>query len=352
MEKTKRFKKEVYDLSPRFLDYLKDNKRLFDIPLSYETLLRFSDGLPIYNKEGEDSLWLSVLYPPEERAEIDQELKKIYSALIADGGEEVLPFLNIDSIDFCTFGNTKPFRIKVRNIINDNYVYFYVKQVDASRVYGLELEDILSPNQVNYLVEEDTLIEEHISGIPGDIFIEKYLEELPVQDKKAVAKEFVKFNERCFVRLLGDMRSYNYVVVLTHDFDRIQYRFRAIDFDQQNYEGDSKLYKPEYFEENSPLRNLELEYLAPGSIDQYRREERALIAKRATSNVDRLTRLLNCMMDETLSTEEHFNMLQEHLVDLTQDKNFIHAKTMGGLLESALKFVIRNYETLNLYIKK
>lgn len=352
MEETRRLKKEVYNLSPCFLDYLKDNKRLFGIPLSYDSLLRFSDGLPIYNEAGIDSLWLSVIYPIEERKEIDRELKKIYSALVADGADDILPFLNIDAIDFCTFGNTKPFRIKVRNIINDNYIYFYVKQVDASRVYGLELEDILSPNQVNYLVEEETLIEEHISGIPGDIFIENYLEDLPIQDKKAVAKEFAKFNERCFIRLLGDMRSYNYVVVLTHDFDRIQYRFRAIDFDQQNYEGDSNLYKPEYFKENRPFRELELNYLLDESVKQYKREERALIAKRATSNHDRLNRLLSCMKKDKLSTDEHFKQLRKHLLDLTKDKNFKHAKNMGGLLNSALKFVIRNYESINLYIKK
>ena len=48
------------------------------------------------------------------------------------------------------------------------------------------------------------------------------------------AKEFVKFNERCFVRLLGDMRSYNFVVNVIPDVEDFQYRVRAIDFDQQS----------------------------------------------------------------------------------------------------------------------
>ena len=68
-----------------------------------------------------------------------------------------------------------------------------------------------------------------------------------MQDKRALAKEFVKFNERCFLRLLGDMRSYNYVVVITQDFDRIQYRIRAIDFDQQSYKGNAKAISPSTF---------------------------------------------------------------------------------------------------------
>ena len=39
------------------------------------------------------------------------------------------------------------------------------------------------------------------------------------------------------IRLLGDMRAYNYVVVPTHDFDQVVYKIRPIDFDQQSFEG-------------------------------------------------------------------------------------------------------------------
>ena len=34
-------------------------------------------------------------------------------------------------------------------------------------VYGLALEQILSPNAMNFLVDRGTLLEEHIAGIPG-----------------------------------------------------------------------------------------------------------------------------------------------------------------------------------------
>jgi hypothetical protein len=39
---------------------------------------------------------------------------------------------------------------------------------------------------------------------------------------------------------LGDMRSYNYVIVPIHDFDQVVYRIRPIDFDR--YEGNFKIY--------------------------------------------------------------------------------------------------------------
>ena len=73
-------------------------------------------------------------------------------------------------------------------------------------VYGLEFEDLLSPNQINYLVDNDTLVEEHIIGIPGDPV---YPEQSDSKDMNPtrLAKKFIKFNERCFARLLGDMRS-------------------------------------------------------------------------------------------------------------------------------------------------
>jgi hypothetical protein len=37
----------------------------------------------------------------------------------------------------------------------------------------LELEHILSPDKIN-LVYEDTLVEEHIMGIAGDVFIKHF----------------------------------------------------------------------------------------------------------------------------------------------------------------------------------
>ena len=233
-------KKKIFPINPTLSKYLKTHGRNIEMPIFYDDLLRFEGIIPIIDEDGNDTLWVNCIYSQQETEEINQSLKSIYSILHADGSQSILPYLTIDSICFCTFGNTKPFRIKVRNIINDNYIFLYIKKADASRIYGLELEHLLSPNHINFLVYQNTLIEEHIIGIPGDIFIQQNLDRLSPQDQKALAKEFVKFNERCFIRLLADMRSYNYVIVITQDFDRVQYRIRAIDFDQQSYEGNPK----------------------------------------------------------------------------------------------------------------
>jgi hypothetical protein len=100
----------------------------------------------VYDQKGEDTLWLRVFYNEFDQKEIDLSLKKIYTLLHSDGDERVLNHLTVDYIDYCAFGNSKPFRVKVRNVLNDNYTHFYIKKADASRIFGLELEHILSPN--------------------------------------------------------------------------------------------------------------------------------------------------------------------------------------------------------------
>ncbi|HEY8378155.1 MAG TPA: hypothetical protein VIK91_16785, partial [Nannocystis sp.] len=112
-----------------------------------------------------------------------------------------------------------------------------------SRIYGLELEDLLSPNRIQYLSDGVTLVEEHISGIPGDQFIRDHLRDSQIEAVR-LAKEFIKFNERCFYRLLGDMHSANFVVNVIPDFDENMVRIRAIDFDQQSYEARCNVYMP------------------------------------------------------------------------------------------------------------
>lgn len=345
-------KKPTYPITEALSKYLNRHGRTIQIPVYYDDLLRFQGSVSIYDKNGKDTLWVSVYYSEFETEEINHSLKKIYSILQSDGSDTILPYLNIDSVDFCTFGNSKPFRVKVRNVLNDNYIYLYIKTADASRIYGLELESILSPNNINFLVHKNTLIEEHIIGIPGDDFIENYLDNCNERDKMEIAKEFVKFNERCFVRLLGDMRSYNYVVVLTHDFDRIQYRIRAIDFDQQCYEGNVKVYKPQFLKENFKLVEMTLSLLQKASIDQYENEERSLLAKRAVSERKRLKRLMNCLRNDSVSSPQKVKQLKMDLFKLTGDVNFKKSTNMGDVLTSALDFVIRNYKNENPHLRR
>jgi hypothetical protein len=207
---------------------------------------------------------------------------------------------------------------------------------------------MLSPYNLNFVIYENTLIEEHIVGIPGDVFFKKNLPECSEFDKAQIAKEFVKFNERCMIRLLGDMRSYNYVIVPTHDFDSVNYKIRAIDFDQQCYEGKIKVYRPQFFKENKVMVDLVQSKLTVDSVNQYIVEERSIIAKRILSWGRRLKRLLEVCKEDNIAPSENTELLKSQLLDLTGDINFRDSKTMGEVLIHALDFVKRNYEDVSM----
>ncbi|MCL9809946.1 hypothetical protein [Flavobacterium luminosum] len=341
------FKKQYYPINEVLFQYLEKYKRTTKTYVLYDDLLRFQGSVEVFDDNGKDTLWIRVFYNEFEKQEIDASLKKIYTLLLSDGDESKIQFLTVDYIDFCTFGNSKPFRIKVRNILNENYTIFYVKKADASRIFGLELEDILSPNRINFLVFKDTIIEEHIVGVPGDLFLEKHLKNCTELEKSQIAKEFVKFNERCTIGLLGDMRSYNFVVIPIFDFDHKVFKIRAIDFDQQCYEGSFKLYKPHLFKENFKFSQLVSDKLEANSIEQYQIEERSVMVKRMAGSEKRLNDLLKAMKSMELSSPEKLKQLKHEIFEFTHDIHFKKATSMGEVVEAALNFLKRNYKSEN-----
>lgn len=323
-------RKLFFSINDRFREYLRVFHRSLELPVSYEDLLKYEDAFPLVDADGQDTLWQTLVYEQQFSRELYEGLKRIYVMLRSGGDESVMSNLYIDRVDFCTFGNTHPLRVRVVNQYNDNHDYFYVKKADASRVYGLELEELLSPNQTNFLVDGDTLIEEHIIGVPGDTFIRDYLSSADINEVR-LAKEFIKFNERCFVRLLGDMRAYNYVVEVTPDFEETQYRVRAIDFDQQCYEGQRNLYLPQYFDNNSPVVKLCKELINLETSRQYQREERALMRRRLKFTLHRVQLLRDCMCRDHISSAEKTNKLRKELAEMHDDHRYFLCQSMGDL---------------------
>jgi hypothetical protein len=319
--------------------YLSKYKRYLKLPISYADLTSFSDSLAVLDLNGKDTLWRSVIYSNTLQDEVQNALLEIYSLLKTDGDDSFVRHLAISNIDYCLFGNSNPFRIRVVNVLNDNHDYYYIKKTDASRICGLELEDVLSPNKVSYMVDGITMVEEHIAGIPGDVFMTKYTSG-PNFSKIRMAKEFVKFNERCFTTLLGDMRSYNYVIDVTPDFDMEQYRVRPIDFDQLIYEGRKNHYRPQYYKENNGVVQFCMETLTPETVDQYQTEERTLIRKRYMVNKSRITALLNCMTTMPFSTEQKIASLCADLNEFHNTKEFSGLDSMGKVLKQHLHKMI------------
>lgn len=333
-------KKPIFPVTDRLRNYLKHHGREIKLPVSYKELLHFTYSVPVLDKTGKDTLWESVVYDKKEWDYLRDGLVRTYAILKTEGDLTFTKHLDVARIDYCSFGNSNPFRIRIVNKYNDNYDHYYVKQADASRVYGLELEHILSPNRITFLSNKETLVEEHIPGIPGDVFIKIYLQDEQT-NKIRFAKEFVKFNERCFVRLLGDMRAYNFVVDITPDVEDFQYRIRAIDFDQQSFEGRKNFYLPQYFKENHALVELSSKYLNKDSIEQYQTEERTMMAFRLASTRYRMMELLNIMSKDIISSKEKVQQLRSELSAMFGNSAFDKCNSMGQIIKLHLKQTLR-----------
>jgi len=332
-------KKLPFKINLQLRKYLIKYGREITMPLQYADLLRFESSINLYDKFGNDTLWQTVFYPHSDIDFVYEGLKKIYADLRTDGDEKVIKHLNVDRIDLCTYGNTQPFRIRIVNKMNDNFDYFYVKRADSSRIYGMELEHLLSPNRMSYLTFEDTVVEEHIIGIPGDLFF-KQLPSYEEVNYRRLAKEFVKFNERCFVKLLGDMHSSNFIIDITPDFEEVFYRIRAIDFDQQSYEGKRSVYMPQYFKQNYPLVEIGMKYMTSESVQQYQIEERSLIAGRLRVEQQRMYELMSVMARDEIASVDNTESLKKELARWYQSDRFLKCKTMGEIVWASLEQVL------------
>ncbi|MEQ8704042.1 MAG: hypothetical protein RIC19_08990 [Phaeodactylibacter sp.] len=332
-------KKAMIGVKAPLLAYLRKHNRTAVLPMQYHDLLRYESSIPLHDQAGHDTLWETVYYSQSDFEDVNQAMKLIYALLKTDGDVEVLDHLTVARIDYCTFGNTKPFRVRIINRLNDNYDHFYVKKADASRIYGLELEGLLSPNHVTYLIDGGTLIEEHVVGIPGDDFMKRNLEETTFNQIR-IAKEFIKFNERCFVRLLGDMRAYNYVIAITPDIEGSQYRMRPIDFDQQSYEGRKGFYLPQYFRENDPIIYLGMQHMTAETVKQYQMEERSLIAGRVKASQKHFKALMDVMVRDEISTTDKIMELAEGLAHHHKNARFEECRTMGEVVLTNIQLLL------------
>lgn len=333
-------KKPFFFVNEGLRNYLNKYAREVVLPATYNDLRRFTYSLPLVDKTGKETLWETVTYDMREWEYLRESLVKMYATLKTEGDLSYINHLDVARIDFCSFGNSQPFRIRIVNKINDNYDYYYIKPLDASRIYGLELEHLLSPNRITFFTHHDTLIEEHIPGIPGDDFIKSHLIKEETNFIR-LSKEFVKFNERCFVRLLGDMRSYNFIISITPDIEDFQYRIRAIDFDQQSYEGRKNLYLPQFFKDNKAYVDVVLKHLDSESVAQYQAEERTMMAIRLVSSRYRIKELLDIMYSDEISKPEKITQLKQELAAHFNQPVFLRTKNMGQILKMQLKQTLR-----------
>lgn len=319
--------KEVYPVSDALQQYLQHYKRDMVLPIDYKALFHYRYTDAIKDPAGKHTHWENVVYSAEVFDELSRQLVATYCLL----KDCTTTSFQIEAIHFCEFANSMPFRIIIINAETKAEDYFYVKASDASRIYGLELEQLLTPNTINFLYHTNTLVEEHIAGTPGDLFLNDH-SKWSDQEKVQLATEFVRFNERCFARLLGDMRSYNFVVISETGSGKSNYRIRAIDFDQQCYEGKLQLYLPQFYKENYHFVQLTLHALGNAAIENIRRNERKQIADGVLQRKHQLQALFHAMMADEIAENYKVVILKKELDQYHNSTSFSQCTSMGAIV--------------------
>ena len=123
------------------------------------------------------------------------------------------------------------------------------------------------------------------------------------------------------------------------DFEDEQYRVRAIDFDQQCYEGRKNMYLPQFYKENRMVVDFCAEVMTPETVEQYRQEERVLIRRRYETAQHRFQKLVHCLCNDELSTKVKIGSLRKEL-EKYHNKSFSDCKNMGQILDLHLKLIL------------
>jgi len=325
--------KEKYFPGPALQHYLLQQNRTASLGFCYADLqdYRYTDSLK--DDRGKHTHWERVVYHSDRNSALHPRLVSAYFSLCEKAGIRITDpgGLQITAIDFCEYANSMPFRITLtdRSGKSDS---FFVKQADASRIYGLELEHLLSHPDISFICMGDTLVEQEITGVFADTYLQGS-GQLPQSEKRQAARAFAAFNLRCFVRLLGDMRSYNFVLQKSGE---AQLFFRAIDFDQQTYEGNTALYFSHAYSENQTLVNWVQELLPEDEIVSIEQDAITAMRRSAAEHPGRLLRLLEIISSDEITEHYKFLQLRNGLVHYHRSDAFAKCSTMGGLLRQQL----------------
>src|SRR5262249_28384053 len=74
-------KKKLYSVPPPLRRYLADYTREVALPVDYDSLTHYSENYPLLDRDGRDTLWRTVTFPPAEARDVYKGLRDIYALL-------------------------------------------------------------------------------------------------------------------------------------------------------------------------------------------------------------------------------------------------------------------------------
>jgi hypothetical protein len=119
---------------------------------------------------------------------------------------------------------------------------------------------------------------------------------------------------------------------------------RPLDFDQQSHHWKKQVYLPQFYPQNNAIIALGMEFMGPTTVDQYQREERALIANRLRVSHGRYSALMDVMREDLIAPAEHVQQLGEQLGEHYDDPAFARCDTMGELVHASLERLLQRAE--------
>ena len=89
-------KKKSYPISEELFIYLEDFGRIEELPFVYQDLVRYNYSIQLSNKAGQDTLWETVFYTPQETEELNRRLVMTYAMMKVEGNMSLMEHLYVD----------------------------------------------------------------------------------------------------------------------------------------------------------------------------------------------------------------------------------------------------------------
>ncbi len=118
------------------------------------------------------------------------------------------------------------------------------------------------------------------------------------------------------------------------------FKIRAIDFDQQSYEGSFKLYKPFLVQRKLFVyRKLVQDKLNQNAIEQYQNEERSVLVKRLSDSETRVNDLMLAMKSTQLAPKNTRARLERRSLSIFIRHRIQKSKFNGRSGRSSIKIL-------------
>lgn len=322
----------------KILNYLGKHCRFTTLP----TLVELKAGLDIDRfaaaEAGLEAQFIVPMAVPKAIKEKKlEQVKKIASHLWGGNDDIKRVFHKIDGMTCheLIYGRTNPLRVKV-HFGNHTEKVFYAKELDEKRLFGIELEDILSEHKYNYSASGGAIYEDEVKGD------EIYRLSNEARNDVSFLEEMAKLDYRAFLMLLKDLNPianpHNCVVSKRTLREGYTYEVRPIDFDG--------LFEIEDFQEESVLsgqRDQVIDKLGKEKYTLLRALEKEGIKKRYCQNSERVNELLGVIgsSDECNTNVSRIScLLSKYYHD--PKVRFYEAKNMGELLGMHLRAQLSN----------